>query len=225
MTLMEKQLVGSLFGLGQPRADIPAARPLPRGPARPRRARHPHVLARRRQPRLRGDARRRETSAASSLRLIDDLPARPARRDEGGASARPSRVHVPVVVGQLPSVDGSMSQSANNDMISLMSLGVAVSLPPSSMSGRRGTRLVLGEPEHALVQGDDLIADGAVHRDGRVTAGQRGARSSPGAVVSWAVRVVDREAALLQRVGVQRVGGGRLSSESIAARTRRPSRR
>ena len=41
LTLMEKQVVGSLFGSGNPRADIPKLLGLyRRGPARPRRSGH-----------------------------------------------------------------------------------------------------------------------------------------------------------------------------------------
>ena len=61
LTLMEKQVVGSLFGSANPRADIPKLLELWRaGPARARRPRHQDVHARRRQRRLRRHARREE---------------------------------------------------------------------------------------------------------------------------------------------------------------------
>ena len=92
LTLMEKQVVGSLFGSGNPRYDIPKLLgPVPRGPARPRRPRHQDLHARRRQRGLRGHARRQATSAASwsttDRRLLSARLARHRRRFHGPADS------------------------------------------------------------------------------------------------------------------------------------------
>ena len=90
LTLMEKQVVGSLFGSANPRADIPeAAGPLRRRPAQARRAGHPDLPPRRDQRRLRGHARGPQPAGRHQLlrAAVTTGPHGPRPVAPGGGSA------------------------------------------------------------------------------------------------------------------------------------------
>ncbi len=85
LVLFEKQVRGSLLRFREPTRRHPAfARPLPRGPAQPRRPRHQDLPVGGDQRRLSGDARRREHPRRPRLRLNE--PA--AGRHRAGLSGR-----------------------------------------------------------------------------------------------------------------------------------------